>query len=66
MVLSHKARGFVGLCGTIVRIMVLTNAAAQKKRAKIDAPKIGFFIFIENARSCVYVCIYMCIYILLI
>jgi hypothetical protein len=41
--------------------MDLTNAATQKKRAKIDAQKIGFFIFIENARdhACVYV--YMCV-----
>ena len=41
--------------------MDLTSAATQKKRAKIDARKSVFFIFIENARdhACVYV--YMCV-----
>jgi len=53
----------MGLCGTIVRFIVLTNAAAQKNAPKLTRQKSVFFIFIENARSCVYMCVYMCVYI---
>ena len=45
----------MGLSGTIVRFII-----SGQRRAKIDALKISFFIFIRNA--CVCVCIYVCIY----
>ena len=54
MVLSHNTRDYLGLSGTIVRLML----SSQKKRWKNPAQKINFF-YIYKERVCVYVCIYV-------
>jgi hypothetical protein len=56
MVLSHITRGFMGLSGTIVRVMVLAGVSA----GGFGANQWAFFS--KNMNTCMHVCVYICVY----